>query len=99
MRNVQKHECVCPFVSYSESFKPKRGRLNTADESKEHIHHGRCVDMLEDQREESLLPTQKTKHLKSTEPLKKKGTCSRCLQQYTTKVKVNINTISCHSHR
>lgn len=50
-------------MSYSERFQAEWGRLDTADESQQHIHHGRRVDMFEDQREESLLPTQKTKHL------------------------------------
>lgn len=55
------------IFSYSKSLKSKRGWLHTADKSKEHIHHGWRINMLQDQGEESLLRLQKTNHLNRTE--------------------------------
>lgn len=62
-RNARAHASARSLMPYSECFQAKRGRLDAADESQQHIHHGRCVDVFKDQREESLLPTQETEHL------------------------------------
>lgn len=72
--NVHTHgrSSARPFLPYSECFQAKRGRLDAADESQQHIHHSRCVDMFEDQREESLLPTQKTEHLAEKRAIREK---------------------------
>ena len=51
-----------------ESLLSERRWFHTTDEPQEHIHHGRRVDMLQDQRQEALLPPQEAYHLIRFQP-------------------------------
>lgn len=79
--NSAQYQCVVwkrinPYqsLSYSKSLEPKKRGLHAADKSQEDIHHRWCINMLQHQGKESLLPSQETDHLNKTDwtPQKKR---------------------------